>query len=167
MEREIGDWTETIDYSDDDHKCLVLPNDIFVAAGKSNIQKVLNWLGPPPVDKQRLNARIPDLMDFTLVQFAVHCKKSNLLSILLQLGANVDGVNASGATSLALYGDDPEYDAQVRQLLEWGADISNCPTRSKDIFIERAIKRQHQTGKSAEIRVWGEKMRDYQLAKAS
>ena len=65
LEREIGDWTETIDYSADDNK-TELPIGIYVDAMDSNVQKVLNWLGQPPVDKQRLNARNPEL-DATLV----------------------------------------------------------------------------------------------------
>ena len=67
LESEVGDWTETIDYSNEE-KCLVLPTDIFLEAGKRNVQKLLDWLGPLPVDKQRVNARCTDHnMDFTLV----------------------------------------------------------------------------------------------------
>ena len=100
LEHEIGDWTETIDYSDT--KYCVLPTDICIAVKKNNIQKVLNWLGPPPVDKQRVNAKDPDRMDDTLVHCAVHSQNSDLLSILLQLGADVDQVDATGTTPFVL-----------------------------------------------------------------
>ena len=73
LEREIGDWTETIDHSDDNKECLLLPNYIWKAAKKNNIQKILNWLGPLPVDKQRVNARCPEFLEFTLVFCAVVC----------------------------------------------------------------------------------------------
>jgi hypothetical protein len=43
---EIGDWTETIDYSDEDKNYVVLPMDIWEAARENDIEKVLNWLGP-------------------------------------------------------------------------------------------------------------------------
>jgi hypothetical protein len=33
----------------------------------------------------------------------------------------------------------PEFYAQARLLLEWGAEISNCPRVSKDDFIEAAL----------------------------
>ena len=100
LEHEIGDWTETIDYSDT--KYCVLPTDICIAVKKNNIQKVLNWLGPPPVDKQRVNAKDPDRMADTLVHCAVHSQNSDLLSILLQLGADVDQVDATGTTPFVL-----------------------------------------------------------------
>jgi hypothetical protein len=139
-EREVGDGTETIDYSEDgDKEYVVLPKDIFDAALANDIQKVLNWLGPPPVDSQRVNARCPDYLDYTLVFYAVWNKNSDLLSILLQLGADVDPVTSDGATPLSMCYE-PEYYEQARLLLEWGAEISNCPTRSKDEFIERVLK---------------------------
>ena len=39
LESEIGDWTETIDYSEDN--AVALPKDIFEAALVNDIQKVL------------------------------------------------------------------------------------------------------------------------------
>ena len=55
LEREIGDWTETIDYSSGDNDCMVLPTAIHAAALANDIQRILDWLGRPPIDKQRLN----------------------------------------------------------------------------------------------------------------
>ena len=118
LERDIGDWTETVDYSDEDKNCVVLPMDIWKAASANDIQKVLDWLGSLPVDKQRANARNPDYMDFTLVHCAVSCKNSDLLSTLLQLGADVDPVAADGGTPLAGSVASPECYAQARLLLE-------------------------------------------------
>ena len=134
LEHEIGDWTESIDYSDDEYE--VLPHEIFEAAFANDIQRILDWLGPHPVEKQRITARNPERMDVTMVHCALSQKHSYLLSILLQLGADVDAVTAHGWTPLALYGYKPEFYAQTRLLLEWGADISNCPARPKDAFIE-------------------------------
>ena len=142
LEHEIGDWTETIYYSDDDNKCVVLPEDICKEeVCKNDIQKILNWLGPLPVDKQRLNAKNPEFIDITLVYAAVANNNSDLLSILLQLGADVDPVDAHGGTPLSTYGDEHEYYAQARLLLEWGAEISNCPTTSKDDFIKEVLEK--------------------------
>ena len=84
LEDEIGDWTETVDYSDDDRNRVLLPIDICEAAENNNMQKVLNWLGPPPVDKQRINATSPEKMEGTLMFAAAANKYSDLLSILLQ-----------------------------------------------------------------------------------
>ena len=120
LEREVGDWTETIDYSDG-RECLKLPMDIYEAAKKNDIQKVLNWLGPPPVDKQRINAKNADLLDTTLVFCAVLSGCSDLLSILLQLGADVDSIACDGATPLRTVVSSRDNYAQARLLLEWGS----------------------------------------------
>ena len=148
LERQIGDWTETIDYYDEE-KCLVLPTDIWKAARSNDIQKVLDWLGPFPVDKQRVNARNPEKLNFTLVHCAVLNNNSDLLSILLQLGADVDPVAANGGTPLFMCCYEVERYAQARLLLEWGAEISNCATISKDEFIKHALK--HGNSKMANL----------------
>ena len=121
LEHEIGDWTETIDYSVDDKSCLVLPKDIYEAAIENNIQKVLERLGPLPVDKQRLNARNPEMLDVTLVYCAVCSENSDLLRILLQLGADVDPIDVNGFTPLGIeLHSESENTSQARLLLEWG-----------------------------------------------
>ena len=139
LEHEIGDWTETIGYSGDDR--LALPPYICDAVVANDIQKVLSWLGPLPVDKQRIKAENPDWMDYTLVDYAVISENSDLLSILLQLGADVDPVHANGDTPLAVVSYKPKYYAQGRLLLEWGAELSNCACYcSNDKFIELVLK---------------------------
>jgi len=143
LEREFGDWTETIDYSEHDDQCLALPDHILEAARANDIQKILNWLGPLPVDKERLNARNPEVMDYILVYFAVLYRNSDLLSILLQLGADVDAVSANGGTPLSMVATMPNdnFYAQARLLFEWGADdLSNSIIGSKDDFAELAHK---------------------------
>jgi hypothetical protein len=119
----------------------VLPADIWKAAIGNDIQGVLTWLGPPPVDKQRINAKNPEFMNATLVHCAVLKSNSDLLSILLQLGADVDSVDANGWTPLAMYGDEPEHYSQARLLLEWGAEISNNASLSHDKFVEAALSK--------------------------
>ena len=139
LERAIGDCAETLDYSENNF--VALPKGMRRAAKMNDIQKVIDWLGPPPVDKQRINARDPDFMNLTLLDIAVTHNHSNLISILLQFGADVDPVDAAGMTPLGQFGDKPEYYAQARLLLEWGAEISNCPHyKSKDEFIQEALE---------------------------
>ena len=142
LECTVGDGTKTISHAEDDDS-LLLPNDICVAAGKNDIQKVLNWLGPPPVDKQRVNATSPENLEMTLVHSAAAHDNSDFVSILLQLGAHVDPVTAEGATPLVGVGYwSPDYYAQAKLLLEWGAEISSCPVySSKDEFIGEILKR--------------------------
>ena len=151
LERAIGDGTGTIDQSTDD-EFLALPTDIVEALAENDIQKVLDWLGPRPIDRRRLNAKNPKMMDFTLMHCAVNCTNSDWLSILLQLGADVDPVAATGGTPLGMCLMDSytqarlsvrviDYYAQARVLLEWGAEILNCALyASKDDFIKRTIE---------------------------
>ena len=70
LEQELGDVTETIDYSES-KRYLVLPIEVHEAASRNNIEEILHWLGPPPVDEQRVNARDAEFMDITLVFHAV------------------------------------------------------------------------------------------------
>ena len=46
LECAIGDWTETIDYSDSTEQCLVIPNNVFNAARANDIQKILKHEKP-------------------------------------------------------------------------------------------------------------------------
>ena len=55
LERQVGDWTESIDYSSEEYK--LLPDAILNAASENNVQAILDWLGPPPVEKMRIYAR--------------------------------------------------------------------------------------------------------------
>ena len=142
LEREIADWTETIDYSEGDER-LVLPTNIWETACNNNIQKVLNWLGSLPVDKQRLDARDPEAMETGLVNCAVMGKNCDLLSILLQLGADKDQLDGDGTTPLVAAGIRSEFNAQVRLLLEWGADFLKSLRTSKDCFIKIALRNEN------------------------
>ena len=119
LEAEIGDYEEEgIDY---DEGCIDIPKYIYEGMLNKNIKRLLKWLGSP-VDMKRLNARYPDYLNYTLVHLAIHTDNSDLLSILLQHGADVDAADAKGfkplmiATKFSL--------EQSKILLEWGAEIS-------------------------------------------
>lgn len=127
LEEEIGDWNgETIDYTDPNERNLILPNEIFEASraveNQKEMKKILDWLGPPPVEKRRINATSTDYAGVTLVFWGVMSKDLNFLSIILQFGGNVDHVADHGGTPLIQFGFEPEFEAQARLLLEWGAD---------------------------------------------
>ena len=96
----------------------------------NDIQKVVDWLGPHPIDRRRLNAKGPLMMDTMVYRAAVMGENSDLLSILLRLGADVDPVDAHGLTPLSMCYK-PDKIAQARLLLEWGAEISNIAAFSK------------------------------------
>jgi len=85
------------------------------------MKKVVKWLGSP-VDKKRLNARDSDHVNSTLVHAAVMIDNSDLLSILLQYGADVNALNANGFSPFMLATQTCLEQAKI--LLEWGAEIS-------------------------------------------
>ena len=106
----------------------------------------MDWLGSP-VDKKRLNARYPDYLNATLIHLAVadHAANSDLLSILLQHGADVNALDANGYSCL-IHAAKHSFE-QAKILLEWGAEISLPPNVSnvqdtglsdKELFIRMA-----------------------------
>ena len=114
-----------MDYGDDE--CIELPKEIFDAVKNNDLKRVLDWLGSP-VDKKRLNARFPDIINSTLVHLAVYTANFSLLSILLQYGADFNALDAKGSNPLFLtniqmmnYRGDIDL---AKILLEWGVEIS-------------------------------------------
>ena len=119
LEGEIGDYEgEGIDYDG----CIELPKYI-VDAVSNDIKRVLDWLGTP-VDMKRLNARCPDYMNTALVHAAAVIGGTDLLSILLQYGADVNTLNAKGRNPLTLIATTGENRFEhAKILLEWGVEM--------------------------------------------
>jgi len=148
IEAEIGDYEgEGIDYDG----CMDVPKEIAKALKKNNMEKVMKWLGSP-VDKKKLSARYPGHLNATLVHLAIDIANSDLLSILLQYGADVNALDAQGwnplliaSTKMVNLGHDID---QAKILLEWGAEIilpravilsyQNESESNKDAFIRMA-----------------------------
>ncbi len=120
LEAEIGDYDgEGIDY---DGGCIVeLPKFIFDAVMNNDLKSVMDWLGSP-VDKKKLSAKYPDHLNYTLVHLAIYTVNSDLLSILLQYGADVNALDANGWSPLLISAQFSFEQAKI--LLEWGAEIS-------------------------------------------
>ena len=119
LEEQIGDYDGTgLDY--DGKQCTEIPEEIFDAVGANNIEKITKWLGSP-VDKKRLNARYLDFVNSALVHLAIAASNSDLLSMLLQYGADVNALDAEGWNPLILATEHDFEKAKI--LLEWGADI--------------------------------------------
>ena len=124
LEEEIGDYDgEGLDYDG----YIELPKYIYNAVETNIIKSIMDWLGSP-VDMKRLNARYPDHLNSTLVHLAVYTANSDLLSILLQHGADVNALNAKGFNPLVLVHSEMVNNRvgfdKAKILLEWGAEIS-------------------------------------------
>jgi len=142
LEAEIGDYEgEGIDY---DEGCIDLPKHVYEGMLNKNIKRLLKWLGSP-VDKTRLSARYPDYLNYTLVHLAIHTDNSDLLSILLQYGADVNALDAKGFAPLMIATKFSLEQAKI--LLEWGAEIS-LPRN-----LTQQITRKNESDKDAFIRM--------------
>ena len=120
LEAEIGDYDgKGLVY--DAKQYMELPNYIFDALKTGNNKRVMKWLGSP-VDKKKLNARYLSHLNSTLVHLAIHAKNSDLLSILLQYGADVNALDGNGWNGLVNSAKSGFEQAKI--LLEWGAEIS-------------------------------------------
>ena len=120
LEAEIGTYDgEGLDY--DDGGCIEVPKFIYDAFVDNDLKSIMDWLGSP-VDKKKLSARYPDFVNFTLVHLATALGYSDLMSILLQSGADVNSVDAKG-WNLLIHAIEAGFD-QAKILLEWGAEIS-------------------------------------------
>ena len=100
LEAQIGDYDgKGLDY--DGKQCIELPKNIFNAVNNNDLKSVMDWLSSP-VDQKRLSAKYPDLLNATLVHLAVCSNNAELLSILLQYGADVNASDAAGFTPLLI-----------------------------------------------------------------
>ena len=81
----------------------------------------MGWLGSP-IDKKKLNARYLGHLNSTLVHLAVYNANSDLLSMLLQYGADVNALDANGWNPLLISAQFNFEQAKI--LLEWGAETA-------------------------------------------
>ena len=149
LEAEIGDYDgKGLDYD----SYIELPKYIYDAVKTNNIKRIIKWLGSP-VDKERLNAKYPDHLNSSLVHAAIATANSDLLSILLQYGADVNALDAKEFTPLMLATKHSFEQSKI--LLEWGAEVTlprdlfqyvqeeedNLELSERELFIETCIIR--------------------------
>ena len=121
IEAQIGDYDgKGLDY--DGKQCMELPKYIYDAVDTNDLKSVLDWLGSP-IDMKRLSTRHPDSLNSTLVHLAIYTANSDLLSILLQYGADVNALDAKGTTPIMISAVRNDLE-QTKILLEWGAEMS-------------------------------------------
>ena len=141
LEDKMGDLNVE-DVLDDGEDYVLLPESMVSAAQSNNIAVILDWLGPhpnnPPIgphpdSNRRLNAKNPEKLQRTLLHEAVFEGHLALISILLQFGADVDPLSASGMTPLTQACCYPRLDAAARLLLEWGAKKENKEGTNSDL----------------------------------
>lgn len=116
----------------------ILPQNILQAVFRNDNATILEWLGPPPVAPERLNARSsPQSGDCSLLNATVvFDDNQSIMEMLLQLGADVDPKDCFGITPLCHACRILKGDAAARVLLQWGA--SKDPLNGALDLVQRA-----------------------------
>ena len=124
MEDAISNGTELMHQEENNNNKppLELPGEIRDAAGRNDIEMVLNWLGPTPIPEERINATNLEKMGRTLRHEAQFEGNTGLMHSLLQYGANVNSKSALGSTPLQQSCSYPRLHEAALVLLEWGAE---------------------------------------------
>ena len=137
LEKEIGTYDGAgLDYDG----CIELPEYIYDAVKNNDLNSVIDWLGSP-VNVKRLNARYPGYVNTTLVHMAITtdtANNSDLLSILLQYGADVNALDAKGYSPFIYASLTSATIDLAKILLEWGAEIT-LPRSVSDIARDRGL----------------------------
>lgn len=101
---------------------------IAVAAVSNDIKTIVRWIkSDRSKAKDRANAKLPEEdYEKPLLQVAVSPEHLNLMSILLQEGADVDGQDSTEATALK-HNIGQVCSKVTRLLLSWGASFEAAP----------------------------------------
>ena len=123
FDAEYGeDWDSTrIEYGND---FVDLPQYVGAAAYEGNIRTVIQWLGKGSI-QERVNAKCEDAGNAGLLYVAATGQQHDFMSYLLLNGADVNTLNASGASVLSSVSVNRGGNnlTAVRLLLGWGAEL--------------------------------------------
>ena len=125
------DWDGVTVLDDGEEEPVDLPVPIGKCIEKNNIPKMLEWFGDPdsPEFKRKLNAQVSICGNMTLLQICGEENNTDIASILLQMGADVDIKDSQAATYLVRtvahgMGD---FETCGKLALEWGAATTGHP----------------------------------------
>jgi len=123
LEEQIGDGTEVLEeYTDERQAWEDLPADVGSASENNDVDKVLNWLGNPPIPSKRINARNSKSNEMTLLHHATKGNRVHMVRLLLQYGADVDAIGAMGLSPFLAACTIKRYHSIALVFLQWGAD---------------------------------------------
>ena len=142
VERVGADWDGVTVLQDNiDESAVTMPHYIFKAVKKEDIKTVLKW-----INANRTEDRVNAAADMSVPALSVACLFNHLIlmTLLLQLGANVDTRNISGLTAIGcIFNSDTftsgDPNTMTRLLLSWGATFF-FPDSSREYCVSRARK---------------------------
>ena len=130
-EERVGqDWDGvTVLQYKNDNPPLVMPEYIFYAMRKGDIESVLKWIYDNRTEDSANAVTGTEMKGMPAVFVAAGCNHLTLMSLLLQLGANVDVRDNQGCTVIghilsdAAFAHGKSSPTVVRLLLSWGASF--------------------------------------------
>ena len=145
-EEEVGaDWDGVTVLEDNRKPAVVMPDYIFKAIQRDDIKSVLKWTNAN-WREDRVNAiSSTEMMSTDALSIASMNDHLTLMTLLLQLGANVDFRGSSGSAAIHFVFNDAAMAESVRLLLSWGSSffpMKGC-SREECICIARR-KGQHE-----------------------
>ena len=138
-EEDVGaDWDGVTVLQDNYEKqAVVMPDYVFLAIKNGDIKLVLKWINANRTE-DRVNAvtSAEYRMGLSALQFAAMSSRSTLMTLLLQLGADIDHRNIHGYTAMSIVLGSPvasteDVNKLFRMLLTWGASFFSGKERSK------------------------------------
>lgn len=131
----------------------ILPENVMDAMHAGDMKTILEYLGPRSTINNRIDGIDPRWSHNTLLHSAGCFKKLGTMSILLQLGANIEIVNDLGATAFtwtfATTWD--ETDKAWKLLYEWGATIDGSLTDVRNRILNNPLLKTEFGGRRCEI----------------
>ena len=143
-ERVGADWDGvTVLEDNNDKPAIVMPFYIRKATRKGDIKSVLRWINANRSEDRANATTSVDIMGLPLLYLAAVCNHVALMSLLLQLGTNVNRRDSRGFTTIGLMFANTEFtkggvSGRVRLLLSWGANFfTECRSREECISAAR------------------------------
>jgi len=152
-EKHVGpDWDKATVLEDNREPAVAMPGYINKAVAQGEIKIVLHWINADRTENRANAISSAGMMGGSCLLIACVCNRLRLMTILLQLGADVNGRARDGSTAMSMlfrntcnaafaFGDGGE---RVRLLLSWGAAFFPDNGCSRGDCISRA----KQYGKS-------------------
>ena len=149
-EETVGkDWDGVTVLQDDKYKpAVVMPDYLLGSTCKGDIKSVLRWINANRTE-DRVNATTSvENMNIPVLSFAATCNQIAMMSLLMQLGANVNSRSTQGTTAIALLFSDAAFadgnaSEMVRLLLSWGASFFRDDEQSREECISAASEHGH------------------------
>ena len=145
-EENVGaDWDRVTVLEDNKKPPVAMPDYLFTAIGKGDIKSVLRWIDADRTE-DRVNAvSSTEKMGISVLSIASIAVNLTLMSLLLQLGADVDfRANHGGSTLISLAFDSVLARGNacdmVKLFLSWGASFFPGEGFSREYCASRALE---------------------------